>query len=675
MWLLRDASIRFKLNALTTSATVLALLVAGAAVIVNDLRMIRASKVEQLMSVATTIGHSSAAALEFMDQHTGKQLLKSFESQKSVVHAFLLDEHNKLFATYPEVVTDRFDPKSLTHESVYFEGDRFLEVTLPIERAGEVIGHIQVRSKLDDLHAQFERVSLILVGVLVTSLFLSGLLSKCLQRAFTSPLMKLVETMRQVSSEGNYQLRVEQISRDEFGVLCQGFNSMLAQIESARRELQAAHDTLELRVEQRTSALVRAKNAAEAASRAKSEFLAKMSHEIRTPMTAILGYAECLLEPSLSENDRRNAISTVCRNGQHLLAVINDILDISKIEAGKMNIERIAAPILPILEDVSSLLRQKSVDKGLAFTIELDNPIPTTIETDPTRLRQILLNLLGNSIKFTDSGFVSLRVRLLLDRNTATSQLEFVIKDSGIGMSSEQVARLFQAFTQGDDSMNRRFGGTGLGLAISRGFARMLGGDIRVDSTSGCGSTFTVTIDIGAIEGVPLVSELAPVAVTVVTAARMDCSNLKLRVLVVEDGPDNQRLLNFILSKAGAEVTIKENGLLGMEAALASRDSDKPFDVILSDMQMPVMDGYEATTKLRLAGYTGPIIAITAHAMADDCQKCLNAGCDDYTTKPINKPKLLQLIHDYADRGPNAKWLGWRPAMANPVEPLQHTES
>jgi len=675
MWLLRNASIRFKLNALTTSATVLALVVAGAAVIVNDLRMIRASKVEQLMSVATTIGHSSAAALEFMDQHTGKQLLRSFESQKSVVHAFLLDEHNKLFATYPEVVTDHFDPKSLTHESVYFEGDRYLEVTLPIERAGEVIGHIQVRSKLDDLHAQFERVSLILVGVLVTSLFLSGLLSKCLQRAFTSPLMKLVETMRQVSSEGNYQLRVEQVSRDEFGVLCQGFNSMLAQIESARRELQAAHDTLELRVEQRTAELVRAKNAAEAASRAKSEFLAKMSHEIRTPMTAILGYSECLLEPSLSENDRRNAISTVCRNGQHLLAVINDILDISKIEAGKMNIERIAAPILPILEDVSSLLRQKSADKGLAFTIELDNPIPTTIETDPTRLRQILLNLLGNSIKFTDSGFVSLRVRLLLDKNAATSQLEFVIKDSGIGMSSEQVARLFQAFTQGDDSMNRRFGGTGLGLAISRGFARMLGGDIRVDSTSGCGSTFTVTIDIGTIDGVPLVSELAPVTVAVVPDARMDSSNLKLRVLVVEDGPDNQRLLSFILSKAGAEVTIKENGLLGMEAALASRDSGKPFDVILSDMQMPVMDGYEATTKLRLAGYTGPIIAITAHAMADDCQKCLHAGCDDYTTKPINKPKLLQLIHDYADRGPNAKWLGWRPSMANAAEPLQHAES
>lgn len=661
MRLLRDASIQFKLNALTTSATVFALLVAGAAVVINDLRMIRASKVEQLRSLATAIGHSSTAALEFMDQHTGKQLLKSFESQKSVVHAFLVDEHQQLFAAYPESASTEFTPSCFANNSVHFDGDRYLDVTLPIERTGEVVGFIHVRANLDDLHAQFQRVSFILGGVLIASLMLSAILSKRLQRTLTFPLMRLVETMRCVSADGNYRLRVEKTSHDEFGVLCDGFNSMLKQIETARLELQAAHDNLELRVQQRTVELVRAKNAAEAASRAKSEFLAKMSHEIRTPMTAILGYSECLLEPSLSEADRRNAVSTVCRNGQHLLSVINDILDISKIEAGKMTVERIVAPVLPIIDDVGSLLRQKAADKGLAFTIELGSAIPTTIETDPTRLRQILVNLLGNSIKFTDSGFVSLKVSLIRTPTAQSAQMRFDIKDSGIGLTAEQLARLFQAFAQGDDSMNRRFGGTGLGLAISRGFARMLGGDISVESQCGTGSTFTVTIDIGCIEGIPLVTELTPTPTLSSSITNTAASHLKLRVLVVEDGPDNQRLVNFILTKAGAEVTIRENGRLGMETALAERDAGKPFDVILSDMQMPVMDGYEATTKLRLSGYTGPIIALTAHAMADDCQRCLNAGCDDYTTKPINKPKLLQLVHDYAERGPNQKWLNWQP--------------
>lgn len=660
---LKDASIRFKLNALTTSATVIALLVAGVAVIVNDLQMIRASKVEQLTSLATAIGHSSTAALEFMDQHTAKQLLESFESQKSVEHAFLVDEHRQFFASYPDSASKAYNAATI-QEGIRFSGDEFLDVTLPIKRSGEVVGFIQVRSNLDDLHEQFQRVSMILGGVLISSLFVSGLLSKRLQGAFTSPLMALVSTMRRVSADGNYALRVNAQGRDEFGVLCDGFNSMLSQIESARHELQAAHDNLELRVEQRTTELVKAKNAAEAASRAKSEFLAKMSHEIRTPMTAILGYSECLLDPTINDGDRRNAVSTVCRNGQHLLAVINDILDLSKIEAGKMTVERIATPILPILDDVGSLLRQRSIDKGLQFAIELGSPIPTTIETDGTRLRQILLNLLGNSIKFTDNGFVSLQVRMAKSNTAQSSRLEFLIKDSGIGMTAEQLSRLFQAFSQGDDSMNRRFGGTGLGLAISRGFARMLGGDITVESESGVGSTFIVSIDVGDVSKMPLIQTLTPAPSATPSEAKPGTSSLKLRVLVVEDGPDNQRLLNFILSKAGAAVTVKENGLLGMEAALEARDRGEPFDVIISDMQMPVMDGYEATTKLRQAGYTGPIVALTAHTMADDCQKCLDAGCDDYSTKPINKPKLLQLIHDYAERGPNNKWLGWQPPQA-----------
>ncbi len=393
-----------------------------------------------------------------------------------------------------------------------------------------------------------------------------------------------------------------------------------------------------------------AKEAAEAANRVKSEFLANMSHEIRTPMTAILGFSEVLL-PSMTDRDQLEAVATIKRNGEYLLNLINDILDLSKIEAGKLEAERIQCSPCQVLSEVVSLMRPRAIAKDLSLEIEYDQPIPESIQSDPTRLRQILINLIGNAVKFTEVGGVRVVARLV-DADSDEPKMQFQVVDSGIGMTEEQIARLFNPFTQLDASATRKHGGTGLGLTISKRLAETLGGSVTVTSTPGKGSAFTVTVTTGPLRGVRLLDDpteaqvsRAPAKMPNQFAARLDC-----RVLLAEDGPDNQRLIAFLLKRAGAEVAVAENGQLACDLARAAQDEGTPFDVILMDMQMPVMDGYDATGKLRKLGYAGPIIALTAHAMNADRDKCLDAGCNDYVTKPIDHKKLISVVAQYASR-------------------------
>ena len=406
---------------------------------------------------------------------------------------------------------------------------------------------------------------------------------------------------------------------------------------------------------ERERALHDALDKAEAATRAKNEFLANMSHEIRTPMTAILGFSDVLLgsgNRKTASPEQVEAVRTIKRNGEYLLNIINDILDVSKIEAGKLLTERIASSPCQLVAEVSSLARVRADEKGLPLNITYGGAIPETIQSDPTRLRQILINLIGNAIKFTDRGEVGIEVRLV-DAGGSPA-LQFDVVDTGLGMTEEQASRVFQPFTQADASTTRRFGGTGLGLAISKRLADMLGGDIVLAETRvGVGSRFRLTVATGPLDGVKMIDD--PVSATVVAGEpratgddRLDLSGC--RVLLAEDGPDNQRLISFMLKRAGAEVTVEENGQLAVDRALAARDEGRPFDIILMDMQMPVMDGYDATRLLRDNSYTGPIIALTAHAMASDRQKCLNAGCDDYAAKPIRRDELNRTIRRQLQR-------------------------
>ncbi len=403
-----------------------------------------------------------------------------------------------------------------------------------------------------------------------------------------------------------------------------------------------------LELESKNLALKELNEAIKAANRAKSEFLANMSHEIRTPMTAILGFSEILMESEL-DHEQLDAATTIKQNGEYLIGIINDILDLSKIEAGKLEVEHVQCSPCQVISDVASLMRVRANAKNLSLQIDYDGPIPQSIQSDPTRLRQILINLTGNAIKFTEVGRVRLVARLL-DAECDEPKMQFEVVDSGIGVTEEQIAKLFKPFQQADTSTTRKFGGTGLGLAICKRLAGKLGGDISVKSTVGKGSTFTVTIGTGPLDGVKLLDCPSEAQLPAHSDRKPAAPKIKLdcRVLLAEDGPDNQRLIAFLLKKAGAEVVVADNGRIAYDLALAARDEGTPFDVILMDIQMPVMDGYEATAKLRKAGYTGPIIALTAHAMSTARDKCLNAGCNDYTTKPIDHKKLISVVAEYA---------------------------
>jgi signal transduction histidine kinase/CheY-like chemotaxis protein len=427
------------------------------------------------------------------------------------------------------------------------------------------------------------------------------------------------------------------------------------ELQTYTKELETAQSTLTDQahtLERQAETLQAAQAKAEQASRLKSEFLANMSHEIRTPMTAIIGFAG-LLADELTDPEQNSAADTIRQNGEFLLEIINDILDLSKIEAGELTIEKYRCLPHQLVAEVASLMRVRAVAKGLELEIEHDGPVPEIINTDPTALRQILVNLVGNAAKFTERG--GIRILMRLSEEGERPMLQFDVVDSGIGMTSEQMSKLFRPFTQADASMSRRFGGTGLGLAISQRLAALLGGNITVSSTLGAGSTFRLTIDPGSLDGIRMLDQVREAELpTRRSAGSLPKLRVNSRVLLAEDGPHNQRFLTIFLVKAGADVTIAANGAIAVEMALNAAAAGTPFDVVLMDMQMPVLDGYNATRKLRAQGYAGPIIALTAHAMSDDRQKCLEAGCDDYATKPIERAHLLELVAEYTCRGAEA---------------------
>ncbi len=434
-----------------------------------------------------------------------------------------------------------------------------------------------------------------------------------------------------------------------------GYTTDVTDRKRSEEELRRTRDELQQHVvalEAANTRLEESNEMVEASTRAKSEFLANMSHEIRTPMTAILGYTEMLVREEGLDHappSRVEALQTIERNGRYLLNLINDILDLSKIEAGKLEIERTGCSPVEVLDDVTRLMQLRAQEKNLPLEIGSIGGIPERIVSDPARLRQILINLVGNAIKFTERGKV--RVTAKLCQNSEDSpQLRFDVSDTGIGMSERQLEKLFEPFTQADSSTTRVFGGTGLGLAISQRLAEMLGGTIFVTSELGRGSTFSVTIETGPLDNVAL-AENPHVGKSVSRSNAMtqlpEFATLNCRILLAEDGPDNQRLFSFLLRKAGAEVIVAENGRIAVDQIVAACDQCTPFDIVLMDMQMPVLDGYSATRELREAGYEVPIVALTGHAMGGDAEKCLAVGCDGYATKPIDRDTLLHTIVRY----------------------------
>ena len=419
-----------------------------------------------------------------------------------------------------------------------------------------------------------------------------------------------------------------------------GLTTLVSAVVSLQilRVQRRARLSLEQRVLERTRDLAKANATLTRASRAKTEFLANTSHEIRTPLAAILGFADLLDRENLETNDRREIARIIRRNGEHLLAIVNDILDITKIEAGKLTVEAIACSPQQIAQDVCALLRNRAETKGLALSLRIDGAdLPRWIESDPTRVRQILVNLVGNAIKFTESGSVT--VALSQEARGGEPRLRVEVSDTGIGMTAEEAARVFADFEQGDSSTTRRFGGTGLGLAISRRLTAVLGGELTVQSTRGQGSTFVLVLPIA--RAVDPVDDLLE---TAIIAPRGIPPRSGLKVLVADDSADIQMLVTRFLADVAADATVVSNGREAVETALAAMHQRRPFDLILMDLHMPELDGAEAVRTLRNAGLEQPIVALTASDDIGDRERCAAAGYSDFLVKPIDRVQLIQKI-------------------------------
>ena len=388
-----------------------------------------------------------------------------------------------------------------------------------------------------------------------------------------------------------------------------------------------------------------AKKAAEAASAAKSAFLANMSHEIRTPLGVMMGFAELMRKKNQHPDERVDCAETIIRNGQHLLVLINDILDLSKVEAGKLLIEHHPLAFVDFINELKLHFRHSAQEKGVRLSFNIDDIVPTHIYTDQTRIRQIMINVIGNAIKFTERGGVEVHVRAVNREIPDLSSIEFLVKDSGCGIGVEQIPHLFEPFVQADSTTTRKFGGTGLGLALSSNLALALNGRLELlESKPDIGSTFILKLPIG-LAGDQKQLKVMPEKMVAKPALSFDDSEQVLagvRVLIVEDTVDNQRMLARFLTRVGASYATATNGEEGIQRALAEE-----FDVVLMDIQMPVLDGYESTKIMRSKGYRVPIIALTAHAMVDERQRCLSSGCDEILTKPIDPVVLIKTIANF----------------------------
>ncbi len=752
----------------------------------DSLSTYRSAKGE-LATLAGIVANNSVSALTFGDAEAAEETLRALASTESIVSACLYGLQGEVLTRYarsgasarcptpPEAeFAPRFDGGEIAvMRSVHFEGER--------------LGAVYLRSDLSRLYARLGPYLLGTLLALGVSSSIALLLSARLKNLITLPILRLASIVDGISGSREYSARVEGARGDEIGRLIQGFNNMLEQVQLRDAELRSARDGLERRVIERTAELEVARDAAQAASRAKSEFLANMSHEIRTPLNAVVGLTEVTLRTDLDDT-QRDYLNTVLDSAESLLGVLNDILDFSKIEAGKLDLDRVPFSVFDTVEDTLTSLAMRAEQKGIELACYVDPTLPPLMTGDPGRLRQVITNLVSNAIKFTERGEVVLRV----DPETRGPSMltRFSVTDTGIGISSNQLDRLFEPFEQADASTTRRFGGTGLGLAISRRLVEMMGGQIRAQSKPGRGSTFSFSARFDVLEGAQdrprsELLALAGVRVLIVDdnatnrailaemtrARRMrpdgagsadeafarivqgfeardpyrvllsdlhmpeqdgfhlaerirrdprfddlaimllssagqtgelaQCQELgiaerllkpvkqseliqvmarslerggartlpvrsprratptgdaggatavaPLRILLVEDSAANRKVVCAMLGGQGHDIAVAENGREALEKL-----AEHEYDVVLMDVQMPEMDGFEATAALRARERSSnrhlPVIAMTAHALQGDREKCLAAGMDDYVPKPLRRDELFGALSRAAAR-------------------------
>jgi signal transduction histidine kinase/FixJ family two-component response regulator len=628
-------SIATRLRWIVASAISLALFLACIGFLAYDNHTFRAAEVDDVKTLAEVIGSNSTGALSFQDAKSAEDVLRALSFKQHVSEACIYDRNGKPFAKYlPPSGRRELVPPPVKNDMSSFPDAHTLIVFRDIMFAGDRIGTVYIRYDLAELSLRRIRYFQMMTLVALTALVLALLLSSYLQRSITDPIRKLAMATHAVSLRKEDSVQVVKVNDDEIGELIDGFNGMLAQIRQRDLVLEEAKEVTEAanrRLSGHAEELAMARDAAEGANRAKSMFLANMSHELRTPLNAILGYAQMLKRDRNLTPWQANASNTIEQSGEHLLTLITDILDLSKIEAGKVELHLSAVDMSGFLQGIASIIRIKAEEKSLDFGCAIALDLPKFVNVDPKRLRQVLLNLLSNAVKFTDRGQLSFRVQVL-SQSGEQVRLCFEVQDSGIGIAEGELEKIFRQFEQVGDEQHRS-GGTGLGLSISRQLVRLMGSEIQVKSTPGQGSCFSfdmVAQIVGTERAVPQISGQV-----------IGYGGPRKTVMVVDDTAANRFLLTDILGSLGFEVCQASNGLEALTQAQAA-----PPDLILMDIRMPVMDGLEAMRRMQEIPNLRvvPVIAVSAGVTQDEQAGCITAGAKAFLTKPIENIRLFQEI-------------------------------
>ncbi|TNE53938.1 MAG: response regulator [Bacteroidetes bacterium] len=646
---LRNISIYRKLIFIQmVTALAVVLLITGTFVYVNFHDM-RTTRVEGLNSLTSVLATNSASTLVFNDDETAKSILNDLKQKKDILAAEIIDGKGQTFAYFSR--EKNFAPLRFVgqHQAqAHLFDENILFVSKEIRFDGERIGFVVLKAQTNDLNTFFLKRINIAGIVAIIGIVLAFVLASTLQKYISRPIYGLLNVMNEVKNTSNYKIRVKPESQDEIGNLSRVFNQMLNEIEKKDEMLLHSNTTLQEKVQERTKELeennrelieknaeiVEAKEQAERSRAVKESFLANMSHEIRTPLNAILGFQQLLKETELSD-DQMEYVNAIDFAGNNLLTLVNDILDLSKIESGKLRFEESNFSLKRQVEQVMELLQKRARDKGLRLHVSGDDRIPDHVIGDSTRFNQILLNLVGNAIKFTEKGSVNVIYRLQ-SMDGEFVKCKFEVHDTGIGIAPDKISKIFDRFTQGGNETTRLYGGTGLGLTIAKILVEEFGGKLDVQSEQGKGSVFQFTIAFKKSQGDEHV-------VSPEREEKTGNSRKKLKILLAEDVVINQRLMSRMAQSWGYDLDIAPNGKQAISRLIQS-----DYDIVLMDIQMPEMNGFEATKVIREFEDEDkrqvPIIALTAHASNAEADRCIEAGMNAYVSKPFDQKHLLSLI-------------------------------